>query len=135
MVAEASELPEREERLGEVVFACLKAIDGGQLVDRQEVLARHPEFAADLEEFFADQDRVNRLAAPLREIDAAAQTDETLDAGTTRHHEEGTSPLPPGTGVGPLGDYELLAVIRQGGNGFVYRAHQLSLHRIVALKM
>jgi serine/threonine protein kinase len=79
-----------------------------------ELLARHPDLADGLNEFFADRAHVQRLAEPVRAAVAG---------------------LCPGTALRYFGDYEVLGEIARGGMGVVYRARQVSLNRVVALKM
>jgi WD40 repeat protein/serine/threonine protein kinase len=108
------ESSERDRRLDEVITAYLKAIEAGEMPDRQEWLARHPDLAADLAAFLTAQDQVDQLAAPLREPPPAPSPHDTL-----RY----------------FGDYELLEEIARGGMGVVFKARQVSLNRLVALKM
>jgi WD40 repeat protein len=100
---------DRDECLAEAVTAYLRAVESGRTPDPCEWQSRYPAIAAELAEFFAGQDQVARLTAPLR---AAA------------------TPLTP-----DFGDYELLEEIARGGMGVVYQARQKSLNRVVALKM
>jgi serine/threonine-protein kinase len=119
------DLAEREERLGEICSDWLECAERGEAPDREEWLARHPEFAPELEEFLADAERVRVLAAPLREAARAARLD------TPRPWEADPARSAPGS----LGEYELLEEIGKGGMGVVYRARQKGLNRFVALKL
>src|SRR6516165_3373504 len=58
--------PEERSRFEAVLGAYFEALDAGQSPDRRELLARHPDLASELAEFFAEQDRFHRLVAPLR---------------------------------------------------------------------
>src|SRR5438270_138500 len=89
-----TDLSEREERLGAIVFACIRALEEGRPPGRAELLARHPEFAAELAEFFTDRDRVDGLAAPLR-LAARAALLPTQRPGVTAP-PGGDGPPPPG---------------------------------------
>src|SRR5690348_17130073 len=91
---------DHERLLDEVVTAYLKEAQAGRTPDTEAWLARYPEVASDLAEFFADRAAVERLAAPLRSVAPAS---------------------PPAQVVG---DYELLEEIARGGMGVVYRARQ-----------
>src|SRR5262249_55172310 len=111
-----------DRRLQEILHAYLQAVDAGQDPDREELLRRHPEFAAELAAFLDDQERFARLAPQAPPAD-----DETPTLAP--------APPAPGTTVRYFGDYELLEEIARGGMGVVYKAKQVSLNRIVALKM
>jgi serine/threonine-protein kinase len=130
--------PGREQLLDEVIAAYLEAEESGAAPDRREWLARYPEIAPELAAFFGDEEQFDSLMAPLR-------------TGTPRPGEpSGLPPTAPpvqtpvpGDGAaqapGPegrsFGDYEVLEEIARGGMGVVYRARQVSLNRLVALKV
>ncbi|HEX5269197.1 MAG TPA: hypothetical protein VFW33_01855 [Gemmataceae bacterium] len=74
MASEPTSLSEREERFGEIAFAYQRAKDEGARPDPEEWLARYPEFAPELASFIADQEVLDRLGAPLREVAAWTRT-------------------------------------------------------------
>ena len=109
-----------DEDLEAVLANYLRAAEEGRAPERMELLARHPDLAPELAAFFAGQERLTRLAAPLRDAVSAAQQSTIEDK------------LAEG---GRLGDFHLLREVGRGGMGIVYEAEQISLGRKVALKI
>jgi hypothetical protein len=109
MTVEDDDRTSDERRVGAIIAAYLEALDRGETADRGAVLQQHPDCARELESFFADQDRVRGL------VPAGPPT-----AAAAGHR---------------LGDYELLEEIGRGGMGVVFRARQISLGRLVAVKV
>jgi WD40 repeat protein/tRNA A-37 threonylcarbamoyl transferase component Bud32 len=98
--------PERSVLLGELVRLELEYLSRrGEIPAVEQYQARFPDHRALIAELFEEH---------------------VACAGRVR---------PPGTRVRYFGDYEILEEISQGGMGIVYKARQLSLNRVVALKM
>src|SRR5262249_57688754 len=94
---------DREQRLQEALAACLEAAETGEAEDRERLLARYPEFAAELAELWANHALMERYASPLREIVPPTPT-----AAPTLAHGD-TVQVPPQGGLPrQFGDYELL---------------------------
>src|SRR5262245_48829391 len=107
-----------------IIAAYLLAVEAGDVPNRHHLLDRHPEHADALRGFFADLDRMDRVASPLRLADCLEATSAVVADGQA---------APPT--VRYFGDYELLEEVARGGMGVVYKARQVSFNRLVALKM
>src|SRR5262245_47480480 len=118
MSSRASDPTEREERLHEVLVAYLEAAEAGREPGREELLADHPEFAAELAEFFAGRDELAAVMAPPQGERRPAEHPCGSGAAPAADWADG---LP---GFGRLGDFHLLREIGRGGMGVVYEAQQ-----------
>jgi WD40 repeat protein len=118
--------PEQEQRLEAVLAEYFALLEAGQAPASADWIASHPELAAELTEFFADRRGMEQLAGPLRPPTPADAP--TLAPGPTLSTARSD-------GVRSFGDYEILAEIARGGMGVVYKARQVSLNRVVAVKM
>jgi WD40 repeat protein len=123
IIPESHQAGERERRLDEVLGRYFEALETGPGPEPEEFLARFPDLAAELRDYFQDEEWASRWTVPLRSVTQALRSPPGPDAAA----------LPaPGQRIG---DCDLLAEVGRGGMGVVYRARQVTLNRVVALKM
>ena len=137
MSAEANDSSARQQRVDDVIAAYLEAVDAGKTPDREEFLARHSDVADELAKFLANRDQFERLAETLQAVQGVPnERNDDLSPRSASESSESPRPAHAASHACRLfGDYELLEEIARGGMGVVYKARQISLNRIVALKM
>lgn len=130
---------DREERLNHVLLEYAEALEAGLHPDRAAWLEKHAEFAAELKEFFANQDQITQMTSPLRESTMIRMTPRDRSgreaAGGQGSGLVNANPVAEASELGELGDYRLIRELGRGGMGVVYEAEQISLNRRVALKI
>lgn len=103
----------QEEKVLRLVQDYQAALESGQRPNRQAFLAAHAELADDLLPYLEALDALHAAAAPPPKVESSEDYLLSL----------------------PLGDFHILREIGRGGMGVVYEAIQLSLGRLVALKV
>jgi len=106
-----------QERLARILDEYLVAIEQGQCVSPEELLAKYP----------GDADQLRGYLSGLQLFHAAA----IVPGGSRSASQEPGVPA----GLQTMGDYRLIREIGRGGMGVVYEAWQISLRRRIALKL
>lgn len=110
-----------EEIVVQALQECQAAIDAGELLDREAILAKYPSIRDELSACLEGLE----LLRPVREMDA------TTPSNNNSRTSVGQSLSPLAT----LGDFRIERELGRGGMGVVYEAEQLSVGRKVALKV
>jgi len=134
MTAAKNSMSERDGALQQVIADYLQVEAAGRPLERPQLLACYPELVEELQAFFTDHDQARAWAKPMCVAVASTPSPEH-EAATIGPAEGRPADLQLGMTIRYFGDYELLEEIARGGMGVVYKARQVKLQRIVAVKM
>lgn len=114
-----SELTDEQQlRLTDVLDRWLSALEQGTPLAQHKLLADHPDLAPTLQKYFHSLADLHEMAAGFGGGATEAAVDSKADDTEKR-----------------IGDFELRHEIGRGGMGVVYEARQVSLDRLVAIKI